>query len=133
MFYLNKKGSALMQVMVLGSVIAAIIIMLMRFAVGRTGNMLKTKRVIQAKAYAEGCIAQYNTMAMERALEGLPVPVDGDNKETFTCIIDGKNAVPSHGDGSVKVEVEYASTVTGVGIIKFDIATRTFDETITEP
>ena len=129
MFYFNKKGSALMQVMVLGSVIAAIIVMLMRFAVGRTGNMLKTKRVIQAKAYAEGCIAQYNTMAMERALEGFPVPVNSDGKELFTCTIDGKNAASVN--GSNQIEVDYASTVTGVGIIKFDVVTRNFDETIT--
>lgn len=51
MIFLNKKGSALMQVMVLGSIIAAIIVMLMRFSVGRTANMLKTKREIQAKPF----------------------------------------------------------------------------------
>ena len=129
MFYFNKKGSALMQVMVLGSVIAAIIIMLMRFAVGRTGNMLKTKRVVQAKAYAEGCIAQYNTMAMERALEGYPVPVNSDNKELFECNIDGKNATSVN--GSDQIEVFYGSTITGVGIIQFDVVTKKFDETIT--
>ncbi len=113
----NKKGSALMQVMVLGSIIAAIIVMLMRFSLGRTSNMLKTKRVIASKAYAEGCIAQYNAIAVERAMEGIPPRVDGNNKEEFKCNIDGKETV---------IYIIWGSTTTGLGYIDFYIDTTQF-------
>lgn len=113
----NKKGSALMQVMVLGSIIAAIIVMLMRFSLGRTSNMLKTKRVVASKAYAEGCIAQYNAIAVERAMAGVPPVIDGNNQERFTCIIDGK---------STDIYIKWGSTATGLGNINFYIDTTQF-------
>lgn len=113
----NKKGSALMQVMVLGSIIAAIIIMLMRFSLGRTSNMLKTKRVIASKAYAEGCIAQYNARAVERAMAGEPPIIDGSNQEKFTCNIDGKDT---------DIYIKWGSTTTGLGYITFNIDTSRF-------
>ena len=108
----NKKGSALMQVMVLGSIIAAIIVMLMRFSLGRTSNMLKTKRVIASKAYAEGCIAQYNARAVERAMAGEPPIIDGSNQEKFTCNTD--------------IYIKWGSTTTGLGYITFNIDTSRF-------
>ena len=115
---LNKRGSALMQVMVMGSIIAAIIIMLMRFAIGRTSNMLKTKRVIASKAYAEGCIAQYNAVAVERALDGVPPLLDGSNQEKFTCTIDGV---------TTDIYIKWGSTNTGLGNINFIIDTSVLD------
>lgn len=119
MAFFNKKGSALMQVMVLGSIIAAIIVMLMRFSVGRTTNMLKTKRTVEAKEFFEACMAQYNTMAMERAMAGYPPYIDpSSNAETFTCNVD------IHGKGelvSKNITVRWGSTTTGLGIIAFDM------------
>lgn len=117
MIFMNKKGSALMQVMVMGSIIAAIIVMLMRFAMGRTSNMLKTKRTVMAKSYAEGCIAQYNTLAMQRAMEGFPVNVNG-NKETFNCKINGIE---------MPMDIIWGSTMTGVGYITFRVNTSELD------
>lgn len=114
----GRKGSALMQVMVMGSIIAAIIIMLMRFAVGRTSNMLKTKRIISSKAYAEGCIAQYNAIAVQRALDGVPPLLDANNVETFTCTIDGVNT---------EIGIKWGSTTTGLGNIEFLIDTKDLD------
>lgn len=118
MIFLNKKGSALMQVMVLGSIIAAIIVMLMRFSVGRTANMLKTKREIQAKAFVEGCMAQYNTMAMERALQGYPILLDSNNKEQFTCkaVLNGETITKN-------IYITWGSTSTGLGVVSFDVET----------
>jgi len=118
MTFFNKKGSALMQVMVLGSIIAAIIVMLMRFSVGRTANMLKTKREVQAKAFMEGCLAQYNTMAMERALKGYPILLDGNNKELFTC-----KAVINGNEYTKDILITWGSTVTGLGIVSFQVST----------
>lgn len=83
MFLNNKKGSALMQVLVLGSVIAAVVLLVLRLAMTRTTNVVKTKRKVSAKAYAESCLAQYNAIAMVREEKGLP-PIS-----TFSCVVDG--------------------------------------------
>lgn len=86
----NNKGSALMQVLVLGSVIAAIVLLVLRFSVTRTTNIVKTKRRVAAKAYAEACMAQYNSIAMERELNGLPPLIE------YTCTLNiNKNGVDS--------------------------------------
>lgn len=115
MIFKNNRGSALMQVMVMGSIIAAIIVMLMRFSMGRTSNMLKTKRVVASKSYAEGCIAQYNTIAMERAMKGIPIKLDGHNKEKFTCNVDGV---------STDIYITWGSTNTGLGYITFNVEAK---------
>lgn len=83
MIFNNKKGSALMQVLVLGSVIAAIVLLVLRLAMTRTTNVVKTKRKVSAKAYAESCLAQYNAISMVREEKGLP-PVT-----TFQCTVGG--------------------------------------------
>ncbi len=90
MFRMNNRGSALMQVLVLGSVIAAIVLLVLRFSVTRTTNIVKTKRRVAAKAYAEACMAQYNSIAMERELNGLPPLTE------YTCSLKiNKNGVDS--------------------------------------
>ncbi|MDR1124141.1 MAG: hypothetical protein LBL61_06110 [Elusimicrobiota bacterium] len=68
----EKRGSALMQVLVLGGVIAGIVVLLLRFSAARMVNVVKTTRKMQAKAYAEGCMAQFTAAAMMRELHGLP-------------------------------------------------------------
>lgn len=72
-----------MQVLVLGAIIASIVILMMRFTVTRTVNVLKTKNIIAAKIYAESCIAQYTAVAVALELKGLPPP------QSFTCNING--------------------------------------------
>jgi hypothetical protein len=72
----NKKGSALMQVLVLGGVVAGIVVLLLRFSTARMVNVVKTMRKMPAKAYAEGCVAQFTAAAMLRELHGRP-PGDG--------------------------------------------------------
>lgn len=85
MFLRNRKGSALMQVLVLGSVIAAIVMLVLRLAITRTTNVVKTKRKVSAKAYAESCLAQYNAIAMVREENGLP-PLA---LSSFSCTVGG--------------------------------------------
>ena len=83
MFLRNKKSSALMQVLVLGSVIAAVVLLVLRLAMTRTTNVVKTKRKVSAKAYAESCLSQYNAIAMVREENGLP-PIT-----SFQCNVAG--------------------------------------------
>jgi hypothetical protein len=73
----GKRGSALMQVLVLGGVIASIVILLLRFSVNRTVNVARTARTIEARAYAEGCMAHFTTLAALREMHGLPPKFDG--------------------------------------------------------
>jgi hypothetical protein len=68
----GKKGSALLQVLVLGSIIASVVILLLRFSITRTTNVVKTTRKLAAKAYAEGCLAKFTAETMLRELHGLP-------------------------------------------------------------
>lgn len=82
----NRKGSALMQVLVLGSVIASIVLLVLRLSITRTTNVVKTKRKVSAKAYAEACLAQYNAVSMTREEKGLP-PIQ---KGGFSCTIGDK-------------------------------------------
>lgn len=95
----NKKGSALMQVLVLGSVIATIVLLVLRFAMSRTTNVVKTKRRIVSKAVAEACFAQINAIITSRELAGKPlVDIAEDNKPiSLTCKV---------GEDTYTVEIE---------------------------
>lgn len=90
MFIRNRKGSALMQVLVLGSVIATIVLLVLRFSMSRTTNVVKTKRRVISKAVAEACFAQINAIITARELAGKPlVTEDGDgNPLPLNCTVD---------------------------------------------
>lgn len=85
----NRKGSALMQVLVLGSVIATIVLLVLRFAMSRTTNVVKTKRRVVSKAVAEACYAQINAIITARELAGKPlVTFDSENKpKNLSCTV----------------------------------------------
>ena len=76
----GRRGSALIQVLVLGGVIAGIIVLLLRFSVARTLNVSKTTHKLAAKAYAEGCMAEFTAAAMLRELHGLPLIGDPNSQ-----------------------------------------------------
>ncbi|MDR0734814.1 MAG: hypothetical protein LBG16_03895 [Elusimicrobiota bacterium] len=107
MMFKNKKGSALMQVLVLGGVIAGIVVLLLRFSTARTVNVVKTLRKMPAKAYAEGCMAQFTAAAMLRELHGRP-PSDGSGgnllpsgtqEQSYKCSYKvGSQTVPTETD-----------------------------------
>lgn len=108
----NKKGSALMQVLVLGGVIAGIVVLLLRFSTARTVNVVKTLRKMPAKAYAEGCMAQFTAAAMLRELRGRP-PGDGNGndllpsgtqEQSYKCSYKvGSQTVPTDTDIKVRL------------------------------
>lgn len=103
-FMRKRRGSAMMQVLVLGSIIASIVILLLRFAVTRTVNITKTRRMIAAKAYAEGCMAQFTSVAFRRELHGRP-PYDNtsgvyDLQNDFMLQAIGEGGFPSMSSGN---------------------------------
>jgi hypothetical protein len=86
-FITNKKGSALLQVLIMGSIIASISVLLLRFAVTRTTNMVKTTRKIPARMYAEACMSQITLDAVGNEFIGRPPRFD-------TGIIPGATVQP---------------------------------------
>lgn len=67
---LNFKGSALMQVLVLSALIVTIVVVLLKFSITRTSNMVQTKTVISAKMAVQGCMAFLNEEEIQRVNDG---------------------------------------------------------------
>jgi hypothetical protein len=76
MIKLNKKGSSLMQVMVMGALIAAIVAVVLRFSTISAVNVNKTKRDFVFKSYADSCMAKINAEAVRREFAG-EAPLSG--------------------------------------------------------
>ncbi|MBQ4493827.1 MAG: hypothetical protein II972_04440 [Elusimicrobiaceae bacterium] len=57
---LNFKGSALVQVLVLGALIATIVVVLLKFSITRTSNMVQTKSLVGSKMAVQGCMTMLN-------------------------------------------------------------------------
>lgn len=56
----GNKGSALVQVLVLGTLIATIVVVLLRFSVTRTANMSQTKNLIGSSMAMKSCLNLLN-------------------------------------------------------------------------
>jgi hypothetical protein len=85
----NNKGSALLQVLVLGALISTIVVVLLRFSSTRTANMVQTKNLVGSNIAVQSC---YNLLSEEdaRRIEIGKVPYLTE-KSTFYCSIDGYN------------------------------------------
>ncbi len=56
---MSKKGSALMQVLVVGLIIATFAILMLRYAVTRSSNISRTERILETEIIADSCLEQY--------------------------------------------------------------------------
>ncbi len=62
---MSKRGSALMQVMVIGLIVAAFSILILRYAITRSSNLSRTERVLKTQITADSCSDQYmNNLAL---------------------------------------------------------------------
>ena len=59
---LNKKGAALMQVLLVTAILAGMATMLLRAKLGRTGASRKVRRSIAAQMLIKSCQAEVNTI-----------------------------------------------------------------------
>ncbi|MBO4707306.1 MAG: hypothetical protein J5594_01945 [Elusimicrobiaceae bacterium] len=69
---MSKKGSALMQVLVIGLIIATFAILILRYAVTRSANISRTARVLEADIVADSCLEQYMSFLAAADLSGMP-------------------------------------------------------------
>ncbi len=110
---LNRKGSALLQVLVLSAVISTIVVVLLKFAITRTSNTIQTKYMVGTKLAMESCMSALNEEELRRLNEGR-APYFEENEE-FPCALSnysafirrktsGVNATPvfSHSAGIVR-------------------------------
>ncbi len=109
----NKRGSAMLQVLVMGAVIAAIITIVLRFSTIRTIGYNRTRREVVTRAVAEACIAQYNTHATHAEIRGVKPNPSG----IFSCYIPMRinnnltditihPTIEQQPDGSVKLTID---------------------------
>lgn len=69
---MSKKGSALMQVLVIGLVIAAFAVMILRYAITRSANLSRSDRILQSQMIADSCLDQYMAYQATAELYGQP-------------------------------------------------------------
>lgn len=70
---MTKKGSALMQVLVIGLIIATFSVMILRYAVTRSANLTRTNRILSSQIVAESCLDQYMAFQATAELSGRPL------------------------------------------------------------
>ena len=62
---MSKRGSALMQVMVIGLIVAAFSVLILRYAITRSSNLSRTERILKTQITADSCLDQYmNDLAL---------------------------------------------------------------------
>jgi hypothetical protein len=69
---MSKKGSALMQVLVIGLIVAAFAVLMLRYAVTRTANLSRSARILEAQIVADSCLDQYMAYQATSELLGEP-------------------------------------------------------------
>ncbi len=69
---MSKKGSALMQVLVIGLIVATFAIMILRYAVTRSANLSRTARILESDIVADSCMDQYMAFQAAADLSGIP-------------------------------------------------------------
>ena len=84
----NNKGSALLQVLVLGALIITIVTVLIRFSITRTSNMMQTKTLVGSNVAVEACLSMLNEEEARRVSAGAKSYFD-DGNEYFLCSVEG--------------------------------------------
>ena len=80
---LNKKGAALMQVLLLTVVLAGIATMLLRASLSRTSSARKTRRTVSGQVLIQACMAQVNSLWSKKSPEAFSRDLKGDSQGPF--------------------------------------------------
>lgn len=67
---MTKKGSALMQVLVVGLIVAAFAVLMLRYAITRSANLSRTERILESQIVADSCLDQYMAYWAQAELSG---------------------------------------------------------------
>ena len=80
---LNKKGAALMQVLLLTVVLAGITTMLLRASLSRTSSARKTRRTVSGQVLIQSCMAEVNALWSKKNSEAFQRDLKGDSSGPF--------------------------------------------------
>lgn len=96
----NSTGSALMQVLVLGALIATIVVVLLKFSITRTSNMIQTKNMVAAKIAMQGCLSKLNEEETRRIINGEKPFFEGTGEDNipFNCTINNYEVEITRGE-----------------------------------
>ena len=81
---MSKRGSALMQVLVIGLIIAGFAVLILRYAITRSANLSRTDRILQSQVIADSCLEQYMFYLSAAELYGMPYSTNNFNCSYFT-------------------------------------------------
>ena len=112
---MTKKGSALMQVMVVGLIVAAFSVLMLRYAVTRSANLSRTERILESQIVADSCLDQYMSLWAESELYGQPI-----SSNTANCVY--YPSMTGAASNITMTVVPGANSVNaGVSILKFTV------------
>ena len=113
---MTKKGSALMQVMVVGLIVAAFSVLMLRYAVTRSANLSRTERILESQIVADSCLDQYMALWAESELHGRPM-----GEYNFNCLYYASMTAASPTNIAMTVTLGTNSITTGTAIVKFTV------------
>lgn len=79
----NKKGAALMQVLLITVILAGIATMLLRATLSRTASARKTRRAVSGQVLIQTCMAEVNSLWSKKTPEAFRRDLKGDAKGPF--------------------------------------------------
>ncbi|WP_178337809.1 hypothetical protein [Candidatus Avelusimicrobium facis] len=80
---MNKKGAALMQVLLITVILAGIATMLLRASLSRVTSSRKTRRSVSAQVLIQACMAEVNTLWSKKTPEAFRRDLQGDSSGPF--------------------------------------------------
>lgn len=80
---LNKKGAALMQVLLITIILAGIATMILRATLSRTSSARRTRRAVSAQVLIQTCMAEVNSLWSKKTPEAFRRDLQGDDKGPY--------------------------------------------------
>ena len=80
---LNKKGAALMQVLLITIILAGIATMILRATLSRTSSARRTRRAVSAQVLMQTCMAEVNSLWSKKTPEAFRRDLQGDDKGPY--------------------------------------------------
>lgn len=77
----NKKGAALMQVLLITIILAGIATMLLRASLSRTTSARKTRRAVSGQVLIQACMAEVNTIWSKKTPEAFRRDMNVDSED----------------------------------------------------
>lgn len=114
---MTKKGSALMQVMVVGLIVAAFSVLMLRYAVTRSANLSRTERILESKVVADSCLDQYMAYLAEAELFGRPT----SDAITFNCLYYSSMTAADPSTIEISVQPGTNEANKDVSVLKFTV------------